>query len=283
MEFFNSKTEGSSPTPPVTSNAAIKSELTPSTPYTVDDQSIWSRLQAELKHNPFYPVEVTGDVLHGPDSFAPTGPLPLFGKTLVTAGCIALLVLGRVDPVDVLDSWANMTLWLSTIYLCSSWLNTVYNSLKTQEPTDITFLQQISWALYAIVGPCEIVVFSVFFAMNLLDEEVHLGDTIKVHALTMVIVLVEGLVINRIPLRALHSVLLDIYTGIYFVLAMIARNQDVIGNHGLETKVTALICFVFGPVSFVAVYAFSLGHRKYSHTLARRYDGSEVSDSYVQV
>jgi hypothetical protein len=287
-------------TPPQDEVSARKrmAETEASTP-SIDPSDYRARLLAESTHNPFYPVEVTGDVLHGPDSFGPAGPIPLLLKTIIMGGSIMLLVIGRDKDVEHLhDSWANVTLLVSTVYVCSSWFHTVCSCFATIESHEIDFLQNITWALYTIAGPGEIMVFLLYFALhifgnndddtkdvNAYEEDIveKWPSTVWVHAIAMFVVLVEGLIINRIPIRLLHFGIPAVYSGCYFVWSIFWVIRDVIGDHGGDAIVATIVFFVLTPIAFAIVYGLSLPSRRYSHTLNQRFDAMIDHLDYVKV
>ena len=130
-----------------------------------------NRLRAEAKHPAFSSHEViTGHVLDGPASFAPSGSCPLFVKTVVLGVSVSVVVDGLLfyDPtIFYLAFLTNCSLLLTVAYLFSSWVNTALASVcGTRNNTQLTFLHKVTWGLFALVAPAEIVVTVGYWAVE---------------------------------------------------------------------------------------------------------------------
>jgi hypothetical protein len=245
------------------------------------------RFCAELKHPAFSPQEVTGQVIHGPQSFSPAGSCTLLAKTIPMAWTVSLLVLGLFGsepPRAFFFAYlTNVTLLTATVYFLISWWNSLVATAcsamtSSQTSPNIHLMHKIVWALFAVAAPAEIVVTVGYWAMDW-DGTMETAldyQNIMVHGGAMILVLIEGLAINRIPLRLRHFGLLVLYMMAYLVWTLIhaftmigdptSQDDDSIYEGVLDWKsdplttagYAALFIFGLAPVSFLLVYGMSL-------------------------
>lgn len=290
MSLFVKKPVVTEGDPSPTSVAALKANLgeLPATSAEAN-LSFTQRLTAELTHPAFYPMEVTGDVLHGPNTFGPTGPLNLLSKTLVLGASLCVAYMGRIkDTGALLDILANVTLLVSVIYIFMSWSHTAQGSFSAEKPIEISFLQKITWVFYVIAAPAELVIATSYVDLDIMDEDenvnVHMNTTVLSHAGMAALLLFEGMVINRIPIRALHGVIFATYMAIYFAGTMLQLFGDVMGDYQDDAIKAAEIFFLMTPLAFLAVYGLSFPFRRYSLTLdGMPEDDDDISAPYVVV
>ena len=90
------------------------------------------RFGDEIRHPAFHHEEVSGEVIHGPASFAPAGRWTLLTKTFLTLWTISVMLDGilgdrykgaRVFYFAYLTHWS---LSVTVLYLLCSWINTVF-------------------------------------------------------------------------------------------------------------------------------------------------------------
>lgn len=241
------------------------------------------RLRAETKHRAFDPKEaILGQVINGPASFAPNGRWPLLAKTLLFGWTTSVMVDGLLDydPVSFYPAYlTNVSLIITVIYFFSSWLNTVQSTLSSSslDNTSVTFWHNISWALYALAAPAEIIVTAGYWGMEWDGSMAVIGyRNIMVHGGVLLLVLFEGSFVNRIPLRLRHFAFLVFYLIGYFVWTLIHSVLEI-GNpttpedddslyavlqwktDPLSTaKIAAIFMFVLAPIAFGTVYGLSL-------------------------
>jgi hypothetical protein len=180
------------------------------------------RFCAEFKHPAFAAEEVTGQVIHGPQSFSPAGTCTLLGKTIITAWTVSTLVLGFFSSTSPRAFYfaylTNVTLAITALYLLLSWWNSlVATTYSTSTSPNIHPMHTIVWALFAVAAPAEIVVTVGYWAMDWDGTMLTAFDyvNIMVHGGVMILVLAEGLVLNRMPLRLRHYGLLVLYMLAY--------------------------------------------------------------------
>ncbi|CAB9516478.1 expressed unknown protein [Seminavis robusta] len=282
------------------------------------------RSRAELSHPAFSAREVTGQVLNGPNSFAPAGLCTLLAKTIVMSWSMSLFVIGLLSrsepPMAFFFAYlTNITLLIACLYLLLSWWNSLLSTICTSTTTNIGWMHHISWALFAVAAPGEIIVTVGYWTMDWDGKLTTLLDyyNIMTHGGVMILVLLEGLFINRIPLRVRHYGLLALYMMAYLIWTFVhawfligdptSEDDDAIYEGVLEWNkdplttagYAALFFFGLAPVSFVLVYVCSLytvpcfcclfgARRRYvvdgdDMTVTAEDDASQASTSYVEM
>lgn len=268
------------------------------------------RFGDEIRHPAFYHEEVSGEVIHGPATFAPGGRWVLFTKTVLTLWTASALVDGileeyyqgaRVFYLAYLTHWS---LIVTIAYLFTSWLQTVQTiTAKADTTTTVTFFHKITWALFALAAPAEVVVAIGYWGLEWDGSSTaFFYRNLMVHGLVIGIVLVDGLLLNRIPLRVRHVGLNAAYFTLYFIWTLIHALAGI-GNPTTpeedDTLYTALqwksdpvstlqtaaqMLFLLVPLAFLFVYGLSL----YSfpcgfHGGSRRYVSKAETSDYMEM
>lgn len=259
-------------------------------PLTIqDDEAVMTqkgccgRLRAETKHGAFDQNEaILAQVVNGPASFAPSGCWPLLAKTILFGWTTSVMVDGLIDydPISFYPAYlTNLSLIITVVYFLSSWLGTVQTTVlsSTESNTSVTLWHKFIWALYALAAPAEIIVTVGYWGMEWDGSMAVIGyRNIMVHGGVLLLVLFEGLFVNRIPLRLRHVAFLVFYLIGYLVWTIVHSVLEI-GNPStpedddtlytvlqwksdpLSTaKVAAIFMFILAPIAFGAVYGLSL-------------------------
>lgn len=288
---------------------------------TTNQQNCCSRLRAEVKHPAFAAEEaILNQVVHGPASFGASGRWTFVAKTLTFGWTTSIMVDGILDydPMSFYPAYlTNISLIMAVAYFLSSWINTarstIFSLSGNNKNNSVTFLHKITWALFALAAPAEIVVTIGYWGLEWDGSIDVLGyRNLMVHGGVLLLLLLEGLVINRIPLRLRHYGILVFYLIGYLIWTVVHSVLEI-GNpttpedddslytvlqwksNPLSTaKFAAIFMFILAPLAFGTVYGLSL----YSfpcgcNGASRRYlsnttpgdgtDADDVSMTYVEM
>jgi hypothetical protein len=147
------------------------------------------------------------------ESFAPFSLLTVFWKSLVCGTRVATLTCEFLDAKNPIFQLAYMAQWANvtnSLYSVGSVLNTLLAAAATPppqppDPATAGLLNRFTWVL------CELAVHlgagaTLFFWYVVFDPAVHLElcYALATHGGLWVLILLDGLVVNRIPLRWMH-------------------------------------------------------------------------------
>lgn len=322
MGYFKKKKKGASepttatPSLPLATNAhgyesapwtrqreeGAKAQETTEKPKKATPSGCWGRFRAELGHPAFSAEEVSGHVLHGPRTFGPSGGLVIAGKTVLMGWAISLLAMDMLKQDFQTLYFAyltNATLLLSCLYLSLSWFLTVLDTAmpSVHASVGITTLHKITWALYAVSAPAQIVLATAYWGMEWDGSLNPVMDyrNLMIHGGVLFILLLEGQAINRVPLRLRHFGVFFAYMLAYLTWTIVhafmlqwgdpnSEDDDAIYNllHWTTdptqtAEQAAIFLLVLAPLSFMMVYGMSLPCCAYNN---RRYlNGSESAGS----
>jgi hypothetical protein len=145
-----------------------------------------------------------------PESFAPFGTLAFLWKCFFCGTCVGTLTyefLAAKHPEFVLayvTDWASVT---NTLYSIMSVINTIFAARTPQPPAETTgFRIRLTWVLFELaihLGSAATLLFWKFLARPSSTEYIAylpLAD----HGGLLILVLIDGFLVNRIPLRWMH-------------------------------------------------------------------------------
>lgn len=241
------------------------------------------RFQAELCHPPFAQDEVTGHRIHGSQTFAPSGWGIVILKTLLVAWISSSLIDGILETDPAYFYFAYLTHWtllLSVLYLVTS----LYHSIRTtschnndnHESDRVSCSYNVAWTLFAIAAPAELVVSLGYWGLEWDgSSDAFYYRNIMVHLVVVLVVWFDGLVLNRIPLRLGHWLLLLAYSCLYLLWTAIYELVGI-GNPTTDegddlyialqwkddfwgtAQTAALLVFVVSPFAFLITWCLSL-------------------------
>ena len=130
---------------------------------------------------------------------------------------------------------AHLTIWgliVTTVYIILSALSAVY--LAMRPPARLAdllggagVLIKSTWALFAIAAPAELVITILYYVLKF-PGTFNYSDQM-LHGIVMILIIVDGFILIRIPLHMKQFVLFESFMTIYF-LWTIAHAYSNIGN-----------------------------------------------------
>jgi len=156
-------------------------------------------------------------------TFAPTPKLPnLVGRTFVTAWIVSLLA-GSIMKTTYKNFWlAYLThwAWLSAVaYALLSWTTMGFLYLKPlDDPKQLKgvsgVLVKTTWALFSLSLSIEVVVAVLYWVLEYDGSGVKY-NSFMIHGGGVILLLIDGLLISRIPLRMKQLVFGEIFSVLY--------------------------------------------------------------------
>ena len=221
-------------------------------------------------------------------TFRPSSMVVAVIKVLLWAfgiGCLVELLVSIDSPkvfwLAYLSYWSFL---VAILYLTLSCLWIVLI------PRPDSLLLKVTWVMYSLAASAQILVTLLFWALDYdPDNEVRFG-TVTAHGLIMLVVFVDGAVINRVPVRAKHFLVFSIYEDL-FVLWSILHAVSGIGNPYLDDEtdddalygvlnwnknvflasiLSIVVVVVVSPILFLIVWSISA----YGAGKCCRFDGS---------
>lgn len=253
---------------------------------------------------PWYLVQDRNGAVNVPDSFAPSTIFAILLKFITTGTAIGTLVLGvffSSTPDFFFAYWTNLSLTVTALYQAFSFANTM-RSKRVQQPKErVSGGIKLTWILF-IIGVHGQVMASLLWWITIYPTL----DTLRVasvfpHGVVATTSLIDGLFINRIPVRATHwwgwvlipEIMYLAWTVIHFVL-MIGNpnemdndpetNDDAIysvlvwdeESYMMSAILSAVVVFVAGPLVYLVMWLISRYTRR---TIS---SDSEEASSYYQ-
>jgi hypothetical protein len=273
------------------------------------DAGCCGRLRAELQHPPFHHEEVNGQQLHGPESVGPSGTSILILKSIIFLWSLSVLIEGILITDPYVFYLAYLTHWsliMTCLYFWTSWYHTLRNTLLGATESNVTFFHKWTWGLFALSAPAEIVVTVGYWGLEWDGTSAGFYyRNFMVHGCILLLLLLEGLVINRIPIRLRHFGLIFVYLILYLIWTVVHALLEigVPGNEGDDDRiytalqwkedplstaqVAAQFLLILAPIAFLLVYGLSLysfpcgcdgAHRRYVDKT-----NNDSSDAYVEM
>ena len=250
-------------------------------------------------------------VIDIPASFSPMGVITQLAKTVTMGTGIFTLYWGlgrdlRVFWLAYLTHWA---LTFAILYLLLSFLNSFIS--VTQPPplqTQVGFRVKLTWILFTIACNLQIVV-TVAYWFVIYDGTTMSSYSILSHGVVAVMVLIDGFIINTIPVRLRHWIEFVFPIGLLYLIWSFVHYKLSIGNPdyydedpdtnddliygvlnwGEEPQptqaliVSAMILFVLSPLSQILMWFISNFRRRYVKDPPTTSSGTSSSTNYVQM
>ncbi|KAL7518710.1 hypothetical protein ACHAWX_003520 [Stephanocyclus meneghinianus] len=159
--------------------------------------------------------------------------LSIAAKVFLTAWAIAIMALS-IEQTQFESFWlAYLTHWGWTVtvaYFVFSLCTAFY--WRNCEPDDDAggscgILVKITWSLFAIALPAEVVICLLFWVLEF-DGTVRYVS-MMVHGVGIILIVIDGLIVNRIPLRMKQFFLFEGFSALY-LLWSIAFSFSGLGN-----------------------------------------------------
>uniref|UniRef100_A0A7S1VS85 Uncharacterized protein n=1 Tax=Grammatophora oceanica TaxID=210454 RepID=A0A7S1VS85_9STRA len=246
------------------------------------------RFRTELNKHPWFLVrEVDGRVINIPRSFAPQ---PTWAVTMLKTGFTGVVY--HVLLLDMIEYWDDieyylifLTHWaflMSLMYFpLSLFMSLTGGARQPNSDTQPSFGVRFMWGLYSSTLVIQVAVMSLFWTVEYNFDVVGrpLYPSIMKHGGIMVLLFLEGMVLNKIPIRAKHlwfvegvSMLYLIWTIIHWFLDIGNPFIDDDGIYGvmnwrqtpeLAAVVVVGVVFIVVPLVFYLVWWMSTFGRRY--------------------
>lgn len=248
----------------------------------------WQKFRAEFSHGPFELVESNGQkVIDVQRTFA-AKPFyfVLFLKLVVTGVSLDVLIrdlfLYETDKryfyMSYLTHWG---LVISEIYILMSLVNTIrrYPEQPVRgNPPD--YFIRITWGLFSLASSSQAVITWLYWQMEYKPDDLLYYFGFMKHGGVLLLVLLEGLIVNRIPVRIHHLRYTISFLILYTIWTLIHGLLTDIGNPNEEddaiysvlnwkespqqtTFIAVLAIFVLTPLLFFGIYLLSWPFRRY--------------------
>ena len=226
-----------------------------------------------------------------PASFSPMGVFPQLCKTVTLGMGLFTLYWGlgrdlRVFWLAYLTHWA---LTFAILYLLASFMNS-FVSVSQPPPlqTRVGMRVKLTWILFTIACNLQIVV-TVAYWFVIYDGSSMSSYSVLSHGVVAVMVLIDGLIINTIPVRLRHWIEFVFPIGLLYLIWSFVHYKLSIGNPDYQDEdpetnddliygvldwgeepqptqaliVSAMILFVLSPLSQFVMWFISNFRRRY--------------------
>ena len=239
---------------------------------------LFRRYIAELRIPPFQIEEVDGRLIDIPDSFCaePFG-LCLLIKLLLLGSTFSIFLEGLLAMRPKYFYFAYLSHW-SLIITMAYFALSIYNTLRPPIVTgknDATRLVKITWALFAIAAPAELLGTLLYWTIEFEKHNDLSYRIFMVHGAFMLLLFIEGFCLNRIPIRISQQRFFFGFLGLYLIWLLLhdylnigdPTSQDDDGiyqsyrwmNQPSKTGIiTAVIIVLLAPLTFALVWLLSL-------------------------
>lgn len=224
----------------------------------------------------------------------------IIAKLFILAWTIAILHLSITTATYQFFWMAYLTHWgvlFSTAYALMSAFSAIYLALRP--PVDagvlkggIGFMIKTTWVLFATAAPAEVIIAILFWVLEFDGTLTY--KTFMTHGGLMILVLIDGFVLSRIPIRMKQLIFIEVL-AILFILWTVIHAYSGIGNpykddgsrdddalyESLRWKtntsgtaiLSVLVVFVLSPLVFLLCRALS---RLLPRRLCENVEGSAI-------
>jgi len=262
---------------------------------------ICQRFRSELRADFFSLEESSGRYIDVADSFAPASPR-FHHVLLLRAGILVLSIISLALSLD--DAAENRFIWIgylthlgliiSIAYQITACIVTYRRKYLTQPNAnfhdELSMPIKIMWFLYVWSVPNELIITLLFWTLDYpvtVKEDKSLQfHTFTTHGIIALLLLIDGNLIARIPLRIKHIAVIEIYSILYLIWTVIhaisgignGTNEgdllyEVIDwkNKPIATLITSvLIVVVVVPIMFMLAWLLSLIGKGFTFAGGRR-------------
>ena len=210
------------------------------------------RIILELQERDLFTIRdaKSGKYLDIPRSFAPKPKWWMVVCKLVIFAWVAYVFVGEVYKTYPTGFYlATFDHWALTVTMIYLWFSFLCNALrKPSQSLDFpsnryipTLWHKITWTLFAIAAPSELFATLAFWIFEFQGRDV--GDNLIVHLSIFVLLLLEGLFLNRTPVRINHHWFF--FGFIYaFLFWSLIHSYTFIGNPTKERGMNSLYPFL---------------------------------------
>ena len=232
-----------------------------------------------MKSEWFTEKDTNGKTLLWSETFCTTRPNHVVGmlKVFLFVFTVSVYFHGVIlstDPLFFLAYLTNWSLTYALVYQCLSMFNTwVFDSLM---------IMKMTWVMFEVAAVHEIVTTVCFWTVEYNSSLYQMNYyTAMAHGGVMIAILVEGLLVNRTPIRIKHVLFVQGFALLYLIWTLIqnlvieknpySEDDDVALYDALAWKkntknaaiFATLIMFVFIPLIHLVLWGVSLCGRRY--------------------
>jgi len=247
---------------------------------------ICQRFRSELRADFFSLEESSGRYIDVADSFAPASPR-FHHVLLLRAGILVLSIISLALSLYYEENYfiwlgylTNLGLVISIAYQITACIVTYRRKYLTQPNAnfhdELSIPVKIMWFLYVWSVPNELMITLLFWTVDYpVKEDKSLQfHTFTTHGIIALLLLIDGNLIARIPLRIKHVAVMQIYSVLYLIWTVIHafsglgngnKKGDTLyevidwKNKPVATLITSiLIVVVVAPVMFMLAWLLSL-------------------------
>jgi hypothetical protein len=204
--------------------------------------SCCSSFWAEL--NPFQPwhlvMDSSGYKIDVVESFAPSGPLTILGKIVMTGIALGTLFVSLLSTSSLSFFFAyftNLSLLVTIVYLLLSFTSSMFPSRIQQPSEKITGLAKWTWIIFVAGVHGQFMASLLWWVTVYVPGETKLSFVnISTHGVVMFLALIDGVVLNRIPLRLMHWWGYILPTQVLYVIWSVLHWRFALGNPNVNDE-----------------------------------------------
>ena len=230
-------------------------------------------------------------------TFSPHPRVPYIGvKISLAAWIVSFMPMTIMSTQSTYPSFwlayaSHWGLVITTAYIILSALSAVYLAIRPPANPDelkggVGVLIKSTWALFAIALPAEITITILFWTLEYGTYDGDVYVIVMEHGIAMVLIMIDGFVLSRIPLRMWQFILFETFVALYLLWNVIhaysgignpyadgdtpTEDDDAIyGSIAWKNNTTAAVVLVLG-VLFAANPIIFMVCRTLSRLLPRR-------------
>ena len=212
-----------------------------STSTTTATISNWGRFRSELSPCQawFTASWPSSRVLDIPATFCPRSLGDRIWKALNTTFIVFCLIYNWIDTTTASFYLAYVTNWalvVTVFYTILSCFNTFFPLPQPGPDNRLGWRLKATWAAFVIASHGSVVVTIYYWGIVWSPGDAVTFASVNPHGVTMVFCLVDGLVVNRIPLRGLHWIGLIVPFDMAYLIWSIIHAYADIGNPNVDIE-----------------------------------------------
>lgn len=172
-------------------------------------------------------------------TFSSKPPAPyIVAKLIILVWMISVMAMsisGNKFPSFWLAYLTHWTLVLTVAYSLMSFVASVVLACRPPQTATLNIWLKVMWALYAIVLPANVFVTVLYWVLEFDPNRFQPYLGIMLHGGTMILVMIDGCILSRIPLRVKQFLFYELYCFLYIIWTII-HSFSSIGNPFREAR-----------------------------------------------
>jgi hypothetical protein len=170
------------------------------------------------------------------ETFSPHPRIPYIGAKMSLAAWIVSVMASSIKNATYQSFWlAYLTHWglvVTSLYILMSAACAVYLAMRPPVNSGefeggVGLLIKSTWALFAIAAPAEVMIAILYWILEFEGTVGYVG--LMVHGIAMVLIMIDGFILSRIPLRMKQFILFESFASIYILWTAIHAYSGI-GN-----------------------------------------------------